>query len=114
MKKIECIIRPEKFSELRQKLGDFGIYGLTVTEAAGCGLQEGKTGVYRGNEYEINLFPKIKIEMVLTEDMTGEVITLIKEICGEGNVGDGKIFVMPVEDVIRIRTGENGVGAISS
>ncbi|WP_102027891.1 P-II family nitrogen regulator [Salirhabdus sp. Marseille-P4669] len=114
MKKIEAIIRPEKFPLLRKKLGDTGINGLTVTEAAGCGLQEGQTGVFRGNKYEINLFPKIKVEMVVTDDKVDPIITVIQAVCSNGNVGDGKIFIIPVENAIRIRTGESGLEAISS
>jgi nitrogen regulatory protein P-II 1 len=114
MKKIEAVIRPEKFPQLRIKLEEFGVYGLTVTEAAGCGLQEGKTGVFRGNKYEINLFPKVKVEMVVTQDKVEDIVDLIQEVCSEGLIGDGKIFILPIENAIRIRTGERGKGAIIS
>ncbi|ASN06458.1 P-II family nitrogen regulator [Virgibacillus necropolis] len=112
MKKIEAIIRPDKFQTLRNKLSSIGIGGLTVTEAAGTGKQKGQKGVFRGTTFEIQLVPKIKVEMVVEAEQLDEIVDLIIEACGTGSVGDGKIFVYPVEDTIRIRTGERGKDAV--
>ncbi|MDL4841102.1 P-II family nitrogen regulator [Aquibacillus rhizosphaerae] len=112
MKKIEAIIRPEKFQTLRDKLSAIGIGGLTVTEAAGTGKQKGQTGIFRGTTFQIQLLPKIKVEMVVEETQLNEIVDLIIESCSTGNIGDGKIFVYAVEDSIRIRTGERGQEAV--
>ncbi|WP_188456194.1 P-II family nitrogen regulator [Virgibacillus oceani] len=112
MKKIEAIIRPKKFQELRKKLSSIGIGGLTVTEAAGTGKQKGQKGVFRGTTFQIQLLPKIKVEMVVEEDQLNDIVDLIIESCSTGNIGDGKIFISPIEEIIRIRTGERGVKAI--
>ncbi len=112
MKKIETVIRPEQFLDLRNMLEEIGISGLTVTEAAGCGKQEGKQGVFRGSRYEIKLFPKVRVEMVVEDHLTDQIIDVIVQTCGTGTVGDGKIFIIPIEDAIRIRTGETGLNAI--
>ncbi|OEF96509.1 P-II family nitrogen regulator [Desulfuribacillus alkaliarsenatis] len=112
MKKIETIIRPEQFPELHKQLHSAGIKGLTVTEVAGYGLQKGKTGVYRGNVYDVTLLPKIKVELVTTNEDYETIIGIIKKTCNTGKVGDGKIFVYPLENVIRIRTGDEGTQAI--
>lgn len=112
MKKIEAIIRPEKFQALRDKLSEIGIGGLTVTEVAGTGKQKGQTGVFRGTTYEIKLLPKIKVEMVIEASQLDETVEAITSVCSTGNIGDGKIFVYPVEDSIRIRTGEHGKEAV--
>ncbi|WP_102347400.1 P-II family nitrogen regulator [Bacillus sp. Marseille-P3661] len=113
MKKIETIIRPEAFSTLRHNLDEFGINGLTVSEVAGCGLQKGQEGIFRGNRYEIKLYPKIKVEMVVEDIQVDSVIDIIISSCATGQVGDGKIFISTVEEVIRIRTGEHGNAALA-
>lgn len=112
MKKLEAIIRPERFQLLRDELALIGIDGLTVTEAAGIGKQKGKQGVFRGTSYEIQLVPKLKIEMVVKDEQMDEIVNTIIRTCDTGNVGDGKIFILPVEEIIRIRTGERGKEAI--
>ena len=112
MKKVEAIIRPEKFQALRVKLEEVGINGLTVSEVAGCGQQKGEEGLFRGQSFEIKLVPKVKVEMILETEQVDEVIKIIQSICSTNQIGDGKIFVYPVEDAVRIRTGEAGVEAI--
>lgn len=112
MKKVEAIIRPSKLNELKDALGKFGIHGMTVSEVIGCGLQKGRKEVYRGTEYEINLLPKLKIEIVIKDKWVDDVSKIITDICKTGEVGDGKIFIYNVENVIRIRTGEKGEDAI--
>ncbi|MBZ4688363.1 MAG: nitrogen regulatory protein 1 [Clostridia bacterium] len=112
MKKIECIIRPNKVEEVKEALGEFGIHGLTITNVIGCGQQKGKTEIYRGSKYTINLLPKVKLEIVTDDDSVDEVVQIILENAKTGEIGDGKIFVTPVENVIRIRTGETGKDAI--
>lgn len=112
MKKIEAIIRPEKFQSLRKNLSEIGIGGLTVTEVAGTGKQKGQTGVYRSTEFQIQLLSKLKVEMVVEESQLEEIVEIIIKSCKTGSVGDGKIFISPVEDVIRIRTGEKGMEAV--
>lgn len=108
MKKIEAIIRPGKLEEVKEALGTFGIKGMTVTEVIGCGHQKGKTEIYRGTEFTIDLLPKVKIEIILADKWVSEVIRTIVSAARTGEIGDGKIFVSSVEDAIRIRTGENG------
>jgi len=108
MKKIEAIIRPGKLEEVKEALGEFGIKGMTVTEVIGCGHQKGKTETYRGTEFTIDLLPKVKMEVVLADKWVSEVVRTIVTTARTGEIGDGKIFVYPVEDVVRIRTGENG------
>lgn len=112
MKKIETVIRPEAFASLRHKLDEFGINGLTVSEVAGCGKQKGMEGVFRGNRFEIKLYPKIKVEMVVEDDQVDQVIHIITSTCSTGQVGDGKIFISSIENVVRIRTGELGRAAL--
>ncbi|WLR51530.1 P-II family nitrogen regulator [Bacillus tianshenii] len=112
MKKLEAIIRPEHFQTLRKRLDSAGISGLTVSEVAGCGKQKGQEGIFRGNRFEINLYPKVKVEMVIEESKLESIIDIIQTTCATGQVGDGKIFVYPVENVIRIRTGQRGLEAI--
>ena len=113
MKKIKSIIRPEHFQALRRNLDEIGINGLTVSEVAGCGKQKGEEGVFRGNRFEIKLYPKVKVEMVVAEEQVPEIINIITNTCATGKVGDGKIFIYPVENVVRIRTKEYGKKAIS-
>ncbi|SEN85248.1 nitrogen regulatory protein P-II family [Amphibacillus marinus] len=112
MKKIEAIIRPEKFQVLRDAFAEIGVAGITVTEVAGTGKQKGQTGVFRGTTFEVKVLPKIKVELVVPEAKSNEVIDLIIEKCKTEQIGDGKIFVYPVEDAIRIRTGERGREAV--
>ncbi|KSU62190.1 transcriptional regulator [[Bacillus] enclensis] len=112
MKKVEAIIRAEAFISLREALSLRGFSGLTVSEAAGCGKQKGKQGIFRGNKFEINLVPRVKVEMVVDDDQVEGIIDLIVEQCSTETVGDGKIFIYPVEEVVRIRTGERGKQAV--
>ncbi len=112
MKKIEAIVKPFKLDDVREALTDLGITGMTVTEVKGFGRQKGHTEVYRGAEYAVDFLPKIKIELVLPDDQVERVIEVIVETARSGIVGDGKIFVLPVEDAIRIRTGERSDAAV--
>jgi nitrogen regulatory protein P-II 1 len=112
VRKIEAIIRSGKFEAVKDALGRHGIHGMTVSQVMGCGLQRGRTEVYRGHEYSINLLPKVKIEVVLPDGQVEEVVRVITETARTGEIGDGKIFVYPVENAIRIRTGETGDAAV--
>ena len=112
MKKIECIIRPEKLDDVKEALNENGILGLTVTEAKGCGRQKGRKEMYRGVEYTLNLLPKIKIEVVVNDKDFDRVVKIISAASKTGEIGDGKIFITGIEDVYRIRTGEQGEDAI--
>ncbi|HYA42965.1 MAG TPA: P-II family nitrogen regulator [Syntrophobacteraceae bacterium] len=112
MTKIECILRPDRILEVRNALGKLGIKGMTVTEVIGCGLQKGHTRDDWNTEYNINLLPKTKIEMVVSDDMVDEVISSMIRISRTGEIGDGKIFTYPIGNAIRIRTGETGENAI--
>ncbi|WP_209124944.1 P-II family nitrogen regulator [Alkalihalobacillus sp. BA299] len=112
MKKIEAIIRPENFQKLREEIEKFGVKGLTVSEVGGCGVQKGKQGLFRGNTFEITLLPKVKVEIVTDVESVDSLVTIIKKTCTTGEVGDGKIFIYPIEEVIRIRTGQRGTEAI--
>jgi len=112
MKKVEAIIKPFKLDEVKDALNAIGIHGMTVTEVKGFGRQKGHVEVYRGTEYEVNFLPKIKIEVVIPDSIIEKVISTIIEKAKTGNIGDGKIFLYSLEDVIRIRTGEKGEAAI--
>jgi len=112
MKKIEAIIKPFKLDEVKEALNDIGVQGMTLTEIKGYGRQKGHTEIYRGAEYKVDFIPKIKIEIVVKEAGIDKVIETIKSSANTGKIGDGKIFVMPVENAIRIRTGEKGEDAI--
>ena len=112
MKKIEAIIKPFKLDAVKESLMGIGIKGLTVSEVKGYGRQKGHTEIYRGAEYVVDFLPKVKIEIVVEEDMVDSVIEKIIETSKTGKVGDGKIFIMPIDDVIRIRTQERGKNAI--
>ena len=112
MKKIEAIIKPFKLDEVREGLSEVGITGLTVTEVKGFGRQKGHTELYRGAEYVVDFLPKIKVEVVLGDDMVDQAVEAIVKAAHTGKSGDGKIFVSPVEQVIRIRTGETNESAI--
>ncbi|MCR3921725.1 MAG: P-II family nitrogen regulator [Firmicutes bacterium] len=108
MKKITCIIRPAKLEVVKERLGRDGIKGMTVTYVNGCGLQKGSTAQYRGNLYEVNLLPKVKLELVVPDEVVEDIIAAIIMEAKTGEIGDGKIFIQNVEDAIRIRTGERG------
>lgn len=112
MKKIETIIRPSVFNEVRQALALEGIDGLTVTEIAGIGKQEGRIGLFRGNSYTMEFSPKLKLEMVVDDSKVEDIVEAILEYAATGEVGDGKIFIFPVEEAIRIRTKERGTVAV--
>jgi nitrogen regulatory protein PII len=112
MKKVEAIIKPFKLDEVKEALSKIGIYGMTVTEVKGFGRQKGHVEVYRGTEYEVNFIPKVKIEVVVPDAIISKVIETILEKAKTGSIGDGKIFIFSLEDVIRIRTGERGEAAI--
>ncbi|SNR70592.1 P-II family nitrogen regulator [Desulfurobacterium atlanticum] len=112
MKKIEAIIKPFKLEEVKDALTDIGIHGLTVTEVKGFGRQKGHTELYRGAEYVVDFIPKIKIEVVVSDDMAEKVIETIVNTARTGRIGDGKVFVIPVEEIVRIRTGEKGDAAV--
>lgn len=112
MTKIECILRPGKLENIKEAIGKCGIHGMTVTQVIGCGLQKGRTEVYRGTEYSINLLPKIKVEMVIPDKDVEEILKVITEAARTGEIGDGKIFTHKIDNAVRIRTGETGESAI--
>lgn len=112
MKKVEAIIKPFKLDDVKEGLNILGVKGLTVTEVKGFGRQRGHREVYRGAEYQVDFVSKIKIEIVMEDEMVPEAVRIIQEKARTGQIGDGKIFVIPVEDAIRIRTGETGKNAI--
>ncbi len=112
MKKIEAIIKPFKLDDVREALSEVGITGLTTTDVKGFGRQKGHTELYRGAEYVVDFLPKVKIEVVVVEDLVDSCIEAITNAARTGKIGDGKIFVTTVEEVIRIRTGEKGAEAI--
>lgn len=106
MKKIEAIVKPFKLDDVRQALNDIGIQGMTITEVKGYGRQKGHKEIYRGAEYLVDFMPKIKLEIVVPADRAREVIDTVRSAANTGKIGDGKIFVIPLEGVIRVRTGE--------
>ena len=112
MKKIEAIIKPFKLDEVKEALQEIGLQGITVTEAKGFGRQKGHTELYRGAEYVVDFLPKVKVEVVLSEDMLEKAVEAIQSAAKTGRIGDGKIFITSVEEAIRIRTGESGADAI--
>ncbi len=112
MKKIEAIIKPFKLDEVKEALQEIGLQGITVTEARGFGRQKGHTELYRGAEYVVDFLPKVKMEVVVEDNMVDKVVDAIINAARTGRIGDGKIFIMPIEEVIRIRTGEKGADAI--
>ncbi len=112
MKKIEAIIKPFKLDDVRQALNDIGIQGMTITEVKGYGRQKGHKEIYRGAEYLVDFMPKIKLEIVVQADRIQEVIDTVRAAANTGKIGDGKIFVIPLERVIRVRTGETDGEAI--
>ena len=112
MKKIEAIIKPFKIEEVKDALGELGIQGMTLTEVKGYGRQKGHTEIYRGSEYTADFLPKLKLELVVAEGVVENVIRAIVESAKTGKIGDGKVFVIPVENTVRIRTGETGEQAV--
>jgi nitrogen regulatory protein P-II 1 len=112
MKKIEAIIKPFKLDELKAAMADLGVQGMTITEVKGFGRQKGHTEIYRGAEYVVDFIPKVKVEIVVATEMVDRVTTAIVDSVKTGKIGDGKIFVLPVDSVCRIRTGETGREAI--
>jgi nitrogen regulatory protein P-II 1 len=112
MKKIEAIIKPFKLDEVKEALADVGVLGLTVTEVKGFGRQKGHTELYRGAEYVVDFLPKLKIEIVLADEMVAKALEAIERAAKTGRIGDGKIFVSTVDEVVRIRTGERGEPAL--
>ena len=112
MKKIEAIIKPFKLEEVKDALGEIGIEGMTVTEVKGFGRQKGHTEIYRGSEYTVDFLPKAKIEIAVTDEIAAKAIDAIVAAAKTGKIGDGKVFVQPLEEVVRIRTDERGEAAV--
>ncbi len=112
MKKIEAIVKPFKLDEVKEALQGIGIQGMTVTEVKGFGRQKGHTELYRGAEYVVDFLPKIKIELAVSDEMAGKAVEAIVEAANTGRIGDGKIFVLPIGQALRIRTGEQGEEAL--
>lgn len=112
MKKIEAIVKPFKLDEVKEALQDVGIQGMTVSEVKGFGRQKGHTELYRGAEYVVDFLPKVKVEIVVTDEIVSQVVEAIANAAKTGRIGDGKIFVSPIDDVLRIRTGETGPDAV--
>ncbi len=112
MKKIEAIIKPFKLDNVKEALNELGIKGMTLTEVKGYGRQKGHKEIYRGAEYIVDFIPKVKLELIVAADQVDKVVEIIRQAALTGKIGDGKIFVLPVEQVIRVRTGETGPEAI--
>ena len=112
MKKVEALIKPFKLDDVKEALQNLGLKGMTVSEARGFGRQKGHTELYRGAEYVVDFLPKLKLEIVVSDDQVEDVLRVITEAAHSGRIGDGKIFVTPVEQVVRIRTGETGDAAL--
>jgi nitrogen regulatory protein P-II 1 len=112
MKKIEAIIKPFKLDEVKEALHEVGIKGITVTEAKGFGRQKGHTELYRGAEYVVDFLPKIKVEVAVSDELADKAVEAIVQAANTGRIGDGKIFVLPIEEAVRIRTGERGPDAV--
>ena len=112
MKKVEAIIKPFKLDEVKEALSGIGIQGMTVSEVKGFGRQKGHTELYRGAEYVVDFLPKVKVEIIVRDELVAQVVEAIQRAAKTGRLGDGKIFVMPIDDVVRIRTGERGGDAI--
>lgn len=112
MKKIEAVIKPFKLDEVKEALQEIGLQGITVTEAKGFGRQKGHTELYRGAEYVVDFLPKVKIEAAISDELVDSVVEAIEKSASTGKIGDGKIFVFDLEQVVRIRTGETGVDAL--
>lgn len=112
MKKIEAIIKPFKVDDVKESLNKIGIQGITVTEVKGFGRQKGHTELYRGAEYRVDFVPKVKLEIVAPDEIVASIVEIIEKSAKTGNIGDGKIFISTIEEVVRIRTGEKGESAI--
>ena len=112
MKKIEAIVKPFKLEDVKEALGEIGVEGMTVSEVKGFGRQKGHTEIYRGSEYTVDFLPKIKVEVVVTDDQVAAATEAVTKAAKTGKIGDGKIFIQPVEEAIRIRTGEQGEEAV--
>jgi nitrogen regulatory protein P-II 1 len=112
MRKVEAIIKPFKLDEVKEALNEIGIKGITISEVKGFGRQKGHTELYRGAEYVVDFIPKIKMEIIVSDDLVAKVVNTIAESACTGRIGDGKIFVTPVDEVVRIRTGERGEDAL--
>jgi len=112
MRKVEAIIKPFKLDEVKEALNEVGIQGITVSEVKGFGRQKGHTELYRGAEYVVDFIPKIKMEIIVSDEMAAKVVDVIAAAAKTGRIGDGKIFVTPVDEVVRIRTGERGDDAL--
>lgn len=114
MKKIEAIIKPFKLEDVKAALSEIGIQGMTVVEVRGFGRQRGHTEIYRGSEYTVDFVPKVKIELVIDDSRVDQVIQTLLKTANTGKIGDGKVFVLPVEEAVRIRTGERGAAAVAT
>ena len=112
MKKIEAVIKPFKLDDVKEALSELGVVGMTVTEVRGFGRQKGHTELYRGSEYTIDFLPKVKVEVVVSDDLADKVVSVIAAAAKTGSIGDGKVFVLPLGQAVRIRTGETGESAI--
>ncbi len=112
MKKIEAIIKPFKLEDVKQSLADIGVEGMTVTEVKGFGRQKGHTEIYRGSEYTVDFLPKIKVELVVADNLAQPAVDAIVKAAKTGKIGDGKVFVSPIDNAVRIRTGETGPQAV--
>jgi nitrogen regulatory protein P-II 1 len=112
MKKVEAIIKPFKLDDVKEALNEIGIQGMTISEVKGYGRQKGHKEIYRGSEYIVDFIPKIKIEIIVDTAAADQVVETIQKAANTGKIGDGKIFILPVEDVLRVRTGEKGKNAI--
>ena len=112
MKKVEAIIKPFKLDEVKEALSGIGVQGLTVSEVKGFGRQKGHTELYRGAEYVVDFLPKVKLEIIVSDETAAQVVETIERAARTGRIGDGKIFVLPMEEVVRIRTGERGANAL--
>ena len=113
MKKVEAIIKPFKLEDVKEALSEIGIQGMTVTEVKGFGRQKGHTEIYRGSEYTVDFLPKVKIEIVVDDEQASEVVDTVVKTANTGKIGDGKVFVSPVEEAVRIRTGDRGNEAVA-
>ncbi len=112
MKKIEAIIKPFKLDDVKEALNEIGIQGMTISEVKGYGRQKGHKEIYRGAEYVVDFIPKVKVEIVIASERVDQVVEIIQKAANTGKIGDGKIFVLPIEDAVRVRTGEKGENAI--
>ena len=112
MKKIEAVIKPFKLDDVKEALNELGVVGMTVTEVRGFGRQKGHTELYRGSEYTIDFLPKVKVEVVVPDHLVDKVVSVICQSAKTGSIGDGKVFVLPIDESVRIRTGEKGESAV--